>query len=186
MHPTIARHFDQHLLSLAKKPSASDAKLDHLSVMHTVRLSQHDHRGAVIVLYDRLKLIRKSGRARSDPSATALRHVLLGLINLMSCVAPDEAYVLVDVDDHKSADTEDERDANSLKMKKRRRVIITLDDLRKEYQAVLDKCSRIERGDFDFGVVDDEDEDMDDMEFEQSQSRLNLSSRLSSGTGDGD
>ena len=46
-------------------------------------------------------------------------------------------------------------------------MIITLDDLRREYQRVLDRCSRIERGDFEFGEgtgSDDEDMDTDGQE----------------------
>lgn len=35
-----------------------------------------------------------------------------------------------------------------------RRVIVTLDHLRREYQAELDRVSRIERGDWEFGVFD--------------------------------
>jgi len=43
------------------------------------------------------------------------------------------------------------------------RVIVTLDHLRREYQSELDRVSRIERGDWEFGLLDDEDEhDNDD------------------------
>lgn len=41
-----------------------------------------------------------------------------------------------------------------------RRVIVTLDHLRREYQSELDRVSRIERGDWEFGALDvEEDED---------------------------
>ncbi|BDD54782.1 hypothetical protein MAP00_000372 [Monascus purpureus] len=40
-----------------------------------------------------------------------------------------------------------------------RRVIVTLDHLRREYQSELDRVSRIERGDWEFGFGDDEGED---------------------------
>ncbi|KKA16873.1 hypothetical protein T310_9487 [Rasamsonia emersonii CBS 393.64] len=44
-----------------------------------------------------------------------------------------------------------------------RRVVVTLDHLRREYQAELDRVSRIERGDWEFGAVEgSEDQDMDD------------------------
>ncbi|PYH88677.1 hypothetical protein BO71DRAFT_435506 [Aspergillus ellipticus CBS 707.79] len=36
-----------------------------------------------------------------------------------------------------------------------RRVIVTLDHLRREFQAELDRVSRIERGDWEFGILDD-------------------------------
>ncbi|KAL2011615.1 hypothetical protein VTN00DRAFT_4333 [Thermoascus crustaceus] len=40
-----------------------------------------------------------------------------------------------------------------------RRVIVTLDHLRREYQAELDRVSRIERGDWEFGAVDGDPDD---------------------------
>ncbi|KIX95127.1 uncharacterized protein Z520_09043 [Fonsecaea multimorphosa CBS 102226] len=191
MYPQLARHMDSYLVSLAKSQLVSSSltsdngKVDYLSIMHSIRISQKDYRGALTVLYDRLKLIRKSGRARHDPKATALRHVLLALINLMACMAPDEAYILVETEDSKAArnlthgeDNNVQDEGFMMKMSKRRRVIITLEDLRKEYQAILDRCSRIERGDFGFEIDGDEeseDEEADDMMADQSQSRLNLS-----------
>ncbi|OOQ90524.1 hypothetical protein PEBR_04326 [Penicillium brasilianum] len=41
------------------------------------------------------------------------------------------------------------------------RIIVTLDHLRREYQSELDRVSRIERGDWEFGLLGDEDEDVD-------------------------
>ncbi|KIW82701.1 hypothetical protein Z517_05728 [Fonsecaea pedrosoi CBS 271.37] len=200
MYPQLTRHMESHLVSLAKSQMASslapgNGKVDYLSVMHALRISQHDYRGAVTVLYDRLKLIRKSGRARHDPKATALRHVLLALINLMACMAPDEAYILAETEDSTAAnrsqtsaeDINVQNDEQMMKMSKRRRVIITLEDLRKEYQAILDRCSRIERGDFDFEIDGDESEDdSEEVMADQSQSRLNLSkASLRNGTSNG-
>lgn len=168
---------DQHLASLAKKqttiPSTgglwlSSSTVDYLSILHALRLSRKDYRGAVSVLFDRLKIIQKSGRARSDPQAVALRHALLSLINAMTCVAEDEAYMIVNTsDDPRIGGTglKRIRGGGSAKQgtpRKRQRVVITLDDLRREYQQVLDRCSRIERGDFEFGDGDDDDDDEED------------------------
>lgn len=41
------------------------------------------------------------------------------------------------------------------------RIIVTLEHLRREFQAELDRVSRIERGDWEFGLLGDEDEDVD-------------------------
>lgn len=187
MYPHLERHMTQHLESLAKKQTsigtkssdwlAGDSNLDYLGIMYAMHVAQKDYRGAVTVLYDRLKLVRRSGRARHDPQAAALRHVLLSLINMMACVAPEEAYILADVEE-KAGLTQgggDDAQPNGVGTKKRRRIIITLEDLRREYQEVLDKCSRIERGDFDF-EIDEESGDDDDDEDLADQSRLNLSS----------
>ncbi|EXJ77339.1 hypothetical protein A1O3_09565 [Capronia epimyces CBS 606.96] len=181
IYPQLARHLDQHLVSLAKKNSSSgarsspwsggDAGFDYLSIMYAIRLAQKDYRGAVSVLYDRLKLTRRLARARHDPQATALRHALLALINVMACVPPEEAYVLADADDKNGSNQVGQNGTDT--SGKRRRIIITLEDLRKEYQQTLDKCSRIERGDFDFEVDGESDDDGEQL---ANQSRLNLSS----------
>lgn len=198
MHPHLAQQLDQHLVSLSKTqtttgsrnsewPSATSA-IDYLDIVHAIRVSQQDYRGAVTILFDKLRLIQRSARARHDPQATALRQVLLALINAMACVAPEEAYILVDQDTKPQGrfpqtsgnDTTmtgaDDHNEEESRLNKRRRIIVTLEDLRKEYQQVLDKCSRIERGDFDFDVDGDSDEDGDDS-LQVDQSRLNLSSR---------
>lgn len=186
MHAHLPRLMDQHLMSLAQKQtsagvtssgwSTADGSLDYLGIIYALRVAQKDYRGALTVLYDRLRLVRRSGKARHDPQATALRHVLLSLINVMACVDPEEAYVLADAETDDKArpapKANKEQTNGDAKSHKRRRIIITLGDLRKEYQQILDKCSRIERGDFDFevdGETDEEDEELPD------QSRLNIS-----------
>jgi nuclear pore complex protein Nup160 len=165
LHPELSRHVDQHLAGLAKKQKsisslqsrllASDIEVDHLKVLHVFRIAQKDYRGAVAVLLDRLRLIKKSSQARNDPEATQIRHALLALINALSCIAPDEAYLLTDVEEPPKMNgvmvkSFGDGKAHKGSSTQRKRIIITLDDLRREYQQLLDKCSRIERGDFDF------------------------------------
>ncbi|KAJ5135876.1 Nucleoporin [Penicillium bovifimosum] len=43
----------------------------------------------------------------------------------------------------------------------KRRIIVTLEHLRREFQSELDRVSRIERGDWEFGLSDEEKEDVD-------------------------
>jgi nuclear pore complex protein Nup160 len=50
---------------------------------------------------------------------------------------------------------------SSTQSKLRRRIVVTLDHLRREYQAELDRVSRIERGDWEFGAIDDPEVDGD-------------------------
>ena len=174
LYPHLAAHMDQHLSTLAKKQtsipdiwSTHSADIDYIKIVHAIRVSQGDYRGSLAVLLDRVRLVKKSGRARGDPQASELRKALLALINAMTCVEPDEAYILTEVDDkpvgRPNAITNGEMDIDSTNgAKKRKRIILTLDDLRREYQQVLDKCSRIERGDFDFGADGESDEDEDE------------------------
>ena len=166
--PRLINHIDNHLENFAKKQTSlprssgqlwsSSTDIDHLRILHAFRLGQGDYRGAVAVLFDRLKLVQKSSHSRNDPQATELRHTLLALINALSCVAPDEAYLLTEMD-------QPLMNGDSGAHKLRKRIIVTLDYLRKEYQQVLDKCSRIERGDFDFETDGQESEDEEDHEM---------------------
>ena len=176
LHPQLSRHVDHHLTALAKKQKSipglqnqlwtSDGEVDHLRVLHAFRIAQKDYRGAVAVLLDRLRLIKKSSEARNDPEATQIRHALLALINALSCVAPDEAYLLTDVEESpKTKGVMVKSTGDALDQKRviqRRRIIITLEDLRKEYQQLLDKCSRIERGDFDFEMEEHESDESEE------------------------
>lgn len=188
LYPRLGRQVDQHLSSLAQKQKyvmtgknksfPMGGHVDYLRLVHAIRLSQNDYRGAVSALFDQLKLIKRSGRARNDPQSTEIRRALLALINAMTCIAPEEAYILAEVDDElpnlTSAHSEDMemKDADdSTKSRKRRRIIITLDDLRRDYQQLLDKCSRIERGDFEFDFDGESEDDGDEME--NGQSHLN-------------
>lgn len=183
--PHLVYTIDQHIALLAKSqtsiPTAgglwlSNPTMDYLSVLHALRLARKDYRGAASVLFDRLRIIQKSGRARSDPQAVAIRHALLALINLMTCVGEDEAYIIANIsEDPRLGGTGMKRirgagSSTQGSGRKRRRIVITLDDLRREYQQVLDRCSRIERGDFDFdqGSADSDDDDGEDGGWEGS------------------
>jgi nuclear pore complex protein Nup160 len=195
LHPVLQRELDTHLLSLAKKQrtvsvsvsvngearkgfTALDGSVDYLKILHAMLVRRGDYRCAVAVLYDRLRLMRKSGRGgvgggkafTRDPSMRAIRQVLLALINAMSLVEKEEAYILVEPDESQSQqdinrgeDTGVNGDrngnGNGHPLRKRRKIIITLEDLRRDYQRVLDRCARVERGDFGFDVDDDGSDD---------------------------
>ncbi|KPI34605.1 uncharacterized protein AB675_4919 [Cyphellophora attinorum] len=250
LHPDLAERLDVQLTTLAKqqktisttnasalRPStilqgpANDTDTpDHLSIVHALRLAQGDYRGAIAALHDRLRLVLQQSRARADPQATAIRHALLALINALSCVSVEEAWIVTDsmteaadeaaekkagggrwgmpdVDsliaflkernagggsgggigekrdsDDAAADADEDDASNSRPAKKRRRVIITLADLRRQYQDVLDRCARVERGDFGFDEEDGEDEIEDeDMELEGNANGGGIRQRLIGG-----
>jgi nuclear pore complex protein Nup160 len=183
LHPVLSRQLDQQLSQLAKKqksigsdnkPFATpDGGVDYLKIVHAMRVSRHDYRGAVEVLYERLRLIQNSRQSRRDPTMKPLRHALLSLINAMTLIPSDEAYILAEVQE--SAPTNSEVNGVAAGQKKRK-VIITLEDLRKDYQRVLDRCARVERGDFDFDAGDD-DSDMEDA-GDRDRSRLDFTGSL--------
>lgn len=173
LHPHVARVLDDHLSSLAKKQGSipgmsgriwsNENGIDYLKILYALRIERQDYRGAVSVLMQRLYLVKKSSQARNDSQATILRHTLLALINALSCVAAEEAYVVTPVREWMTDSKDVRRDSHGRDLetgwKRRQRMVVTLDDLRREYQQLLDKCSRIERGDFDFDAGSDEEGD---------------------------
>ena len=184
LYPVLSRHLDSQLSALAKKQqstgpggrgsTSSTSNVDYLKIVHAMRIARHDYRGAVAVLYERLRLVQRSSRMRQDPSMKELRHALLSLINAMTMIVPDEAYILAESEEATERANGDEGKAQQ--SRKRRKVIITLDDLKKDYQRVLDGCARVERGDFDFGETEEDSEFGSDVEMDHS--RINMSGAL--------
>lgn len=167
---SLAYIVDDKLSELAKKqtvvPITRDGRYlqphatDHITLLYAHRIRQNNFRGAVSVLLDRLNMIKRTGRARNDPQATELRRSYLFLINTLASVAPEDAYVLSEVLVGGMNGTEG----------KRRKIVVTLDDLRREYQTLLDKCSRIERGDYEF-FADEEESEESEIEGEEPVSQ---------------
>ena len=212
------------LLDTGNKPT--DDTPDYRRILQAYRIARSDYRGAAEIAYGNVQrlrnardnpssrlLINKRKRTvyqgpvveEDDPESKEIRHELLSLINLLSCVDKSEAYVLVEKEDpssipsilpadrRRSLQADDDGNvfmddsylgnsqgrrrgsSGAAKSPSRRnsksstggnhseplrRIIVTLDYLRREYQAELDRVSRIERGDWEFGLVDDdEDED---------------------------
>lgn len=193
-NPQLAAQLDTHLTSLASKqdslPSSAlwlkSSTVDYLSILQAIRLSRDDYRGAMRCLFDRLRLVQRSSRSRADPQSTSYRHALLALINVVTCVESNEAYVVADINHDprlggvgiKRKAGLDDSDRREKPAKQRKRIVITLEDFRREYQQVLDKCSRIERGDFELGDEDDLSDGDVDMTFEGSK----LEGGLTNGT----
>lgn len=163
LHPVLSKHLDGQLATLAKRQKSisdnnlsagADGNVDYLKIVHAMRVARGDKRGAVVVLYERLRLIQQSRRGRGDPAMKALRYALLSLINAMTLIVPEEAYILAEAEE--AVEQINGETSESSMGRKRRKVIITLEDLRKDYQRVLDRCARVERGEFDFGDIEDE------------------------------
>lgn len=125
-----------------------------------------------------------------EPESKELRYELVALINLLACVDKTQAYILVETDDDAASSADggavvtgegditmndavpndidsspfgllsSQPNTTTHQQRPRRRVIITLEHLRREYQGELDRVSRIERGDWEFGFGDDDDGDV--------------------------
>ena len=125
-----------------------------LNVQHAYRLDQKDYRGAVEVLLAQMKLVKQLLESRSDEDAVDLRNTLLAVINALSCAPPDEAFILTSTGDRVAQEDEME-DVEEAEPRRASKVILTLRELRHDYQQLLDKYSRIERGDFEFAMDKD-------------------------------
>ncbi|EGS23308.1 uncharacterized protein CTHT_0009760 [Thermochaetoides thermophila DSM 1495] len=78
-------------------------------ILYAWRISHNDYRGAAAILLDRLEKLRRSGEgdklgaedgengAGNDALDTQVTRQYLIVINALSCVAPQEAYILEDV-----------------------------------------------------------------------------------------
>lgn len=142
---TLAAEVDEVLAKLCKKTLNITTGPPYHKLLYTYRLSRNDFRGAASILYERLQLLSSSSVAVRDPEDDSLLQTYLMLINALACVAADQAWILADpkVDDAAVATLGTKKG-----VKKRR--VVTLEDVRREYQAELDRLSALENGRFAF------------------------------------
>ncbi|KAF1817093.1 hypothetical protein P152DRAFT_478139 [Eremomyces bilateralis CBS 781.70] len=108
-------------------------------MIYTWRISRNDHRGAAGIMYSRIQRLRDASETVNNPADETLAQSYLVVINSLSLVDPDNAWILTE-------------------RRKGGQTLVTLDDVRREYQAELDRISAIEHG--QFGFVEDDDEDI--------------------------
>jgi nuclear pore complex protein Nup160 len=123
-------------------------------ILYAWRITHNDYRGAAAVLHDRLQKLRQAGEGDSldggDVLDTAVTRQFLLLINALSCVDPKQAWITVE---------EAEADHNTAAATKPRRKVVTLADLRRQYQTELDRIAAIQNNQFGF-TTDDGDDDV--------------------------
>lgn len=167
-------------------------------ILYAWRISHNDYRGGAAILLDRLEKLRALGEgdkfATDDVMDTQVTRQYLLLINALSCVPAEEAYILQDVPvaDEKRREAGSEGDLDVLdvldsvvpdgdgtqsededqdlarkiaKFEKDQRKdntprrLLTLADLRKDYELELDRVVAIHTN--QFGFTGDQDETMD-------------------------
>ncbi|KAF2686493.1 hypothetical protein K458DRAFT_334245 [Lentithecium fluviatile CBS 122367] len=124
-------------------------------ILYSFRISRGNFRGAASILHERLQRLKSTSSKHNDPTDESLTHCYLMIINALSSVSEDDAYILADqrIDDAVAPSYAIGKGKKLLK-----RQIITLDTLRKEYQAELDRIGAIETGQFPlFDPADDMD-----------------------------
>lgn len=112
-----------------------------------LRIHRNNFRGAASILYERLQRLKTTSSKFQDPADDSLVQCYLMIINTLSSVNKEDAYILAE----QKIDESGPPQWGLGKAKKLlKRQIITLDTLRKDYQAELDRIAAIESGQFPF------------------------------------
>lgn len=118
-------------------------------ILYSWRITHNDYRGAAAVLHDRLQKLLRAGEGDKltgeDVLDTAVTKQFLMLINALSCVDPKQAWITVE---------EGPLDGTT----KPKRKVVTLTDLRRQYQTELDRIAAIQNN--QFGLTADDDDDV--------------------------
>ncbi|KAM3467005.1 hypothetical protein MY5147_000331 [Beauveria neobassiana] len=114
-------------------------------VLYAWRIKRQNMRGAAWVLLDRIQKLKLAGEADKitgdDVLDTPVTRQYLLLINALSCVEPKQAWVF------------DEAVDNATGLPKKR-TVVSLADVRKQYQDELDRIAAIQNNQFGFSADD--------------------------------
>lgn len=134
----LAADADATLLALAKKSlaSTSSATKPHHQILYAFRSQRGDFRGAAEILYEHLERLRH-GETRSyqDPEDETTLQAYLLLINTLACCGEGEGWLLAEP-------IEGVHQAGQM------RKLVTLEEVRRDYSAELDRRSDILQGRF--------------------------------------
>lgn len=150
----LLKYADSILLELArdamsKSPAiTSSAAPAYHQILFSFRTSNGDFRGAAAILYEHLERLRNSKGAMAqivqDPEDETLVKVYALLINTLACCGEQEAWLLADP-------------IEGVHPEGRKRQLVRLEDVRREYMAELDRRNDLAMGRFAIvGGGDDE------------------------------
>ncbi|THY10375.1 hypothetical protein D6D01_09295 [Aureobasidium pullulans] len=139
---------DDILLTLSRKhlsfsPTPTPGQPQYHQVMYTWRIHNNDFRGAAEILFERLQRLRHSTAKVFEPDDETLVEAYLVLINTLACCGKDEGWILAE-----RIEEEYQRGKVVPASHSKKRRIVTLEDVRKEYQAELDRRSEMQQGRF--------------------------------------
>ncbi|KAH8663019.1 nucleoporin Nup120/160-domain-containing protein [Tricladium varicosporioides] len=121
-------------------------------ILYAWRIKRNDFRGAAAISLERLQRLQQSGdgdRVTGDDGLeTPITKQYVALINALSCVDPKQAWILCEEPLRKEARK------NGAQPKRK---VVTLEDIRRDYQAELDRIAAIENNQFAFAPVDEMD-----------------------------
>jgi hypothetical protein len=154
---SLSKQADEVLASLAKKTLNMSVQPQYHKVLYAWRINKGDYRGAAQCAFDRLERLKTDSEVTRNPEDRRLVEGYLLLINTLVCVGKDEAWVIKEsVNSDMSGQGKGKKaitngfgaGAGS------KRSIVTLDDVRREYQEELDRLAAMEQGQFAFAGGD--------------------------------
>jgi nuclear pore complex protein Nup160 len=115
-------------------------------ILYAWRIKHSDFRGAAAISFERLQRLQQSSEGdralRDDTLETPVTKQYVALINALSCVDPNQAWIL--------AEEPPKKQASGVKITQPKRKVVTLDDIRKAYQDELDRIAAIQNDQFAF------------------------------------
>lgn len=161
--PKLSPHVEGFLAQKACKPStatfSNPSAPQYSKLLAAWRMRHLDYRGAAAALLVHLQSVYKLKRSSfTRAQDDEIISTYLSVINLLACCGgEDEAWVLTDsFDEVKPRTKGSKQDEN-----KKKRKLVTLNDVRARYQKELDRRSMLENGQFAFGLDGAGEEDRD-------------------------
>jgi hypothetical protein len=149
----LADEVDTILSSLCQKTLNLTSGPPYHQTLYSFRIARNNFRGAASILHERLQRLTSTSSKHHDPSDNSLTQCYLMIINTLSSVSKEDAYILAD-QKVEGAGPPQWGIGQGKKLLKRQ--VVTLESLRKEYQAELDRVAAIESGQFPFVDAADE------------------------------
>ena len=156
---------DEILETKCQKTVNMDVGPAYHQILYGWRMKRGDFRGAAAILHDRLQRLQTA--SRPDTDTTAITQGYLALLNTLASVDPAQAWIL---SNERRVDAEGtifgSIKSQSTSAFAPKRTVVTVDQIRKEYQEELDRIGRIENNQFAFPTaatvaVDGGDDEMD-------------------------
>lgn len=145
--PGMQQEVDDFLSSRTKATVDVMEGFPYHQVLYSWRIKHNNYRGAASVILDRIQKLRQVGEGENvigdDVLDTPVTKQYLLLINALSCVEPKQAWIYDEgtpVNDHDDAPA--------------KRKVVSLADIRKQYQDELDRIAAIQNNQFGFEADD--------------------------------